>query len=213
MSNADSSDHAPGTVTLDDIREKICIIRGRQVMLDFDLAEVYGYTTSAFNQQVQRNIDKFDEDFRFQLTRLELDELVKSQIVISRNPGLFQGQSGGSRKLPYAFTEQGIYMLMTVLRGELATRQSKALIRLFKQMKDCLLDTRMLPGFSGALSLAAQTSANTRNIIEIGSRVAETQDTLARSMTGSSCWTTGWKPKGSSFAVHRRKTPAKERRS
>ena len=63
------------------IRDKIYEIRGTNVMLDFELAEIYGYTTKAFNQQVKRNIEKFPEDFRFQITREELDVLVRSQIT------------------------------------------------------------------------------------------------------------------------------------
>ena len=111
------------------LKDKIYTIRGQQVMLDFDLAEIYGYTTSAFNQQVARNNEKFEgEDFMFRLTRSELDSFVKSHFVISRNETFYKGQGGGTRKLPYAFTEQGVYMLMTVLRGELAVKQSRALI-------------------------------------------------------------------------------------
>ena len=98
------------------IRDKIYIIRGVQVMLDFELAEIYGFNTSAFNQQVKRNEERFDDDFRFQLTRDEVEELSKSQIVTSIQT---KGVKGGRAKLPWAFTESGIYMLMTVLRGDL----------------------------------------------------------------------------------------------
>ena len=125
------------------LRDKIHVIRGQQVMLDFDLAEIYGYTTKAFNQQVRNNADRFDDDFRFQLTREEVDDLVRSKYLTSPN-SIFQGQTGGTRYLPYDFTEQGIYMLMTVLRGKLAVEQSKALIRLFKQMKDYIAENRQL---------------------------------------------------------------------
>ena len=90
-------------------------------MLDFELAEIYGYSTKRFNEQVKNNAGKFDEDFLFQLTRDEW-EILSSKNSTSRSE---QG-SGGRRYLPYAFTEQGIYMLMTVLKGELATKQSKA---------------------------------------------------------------------------------------
>ena len=90
-------------------------------MLDFELAEIYGYSTKRFNEQVKNNAGKFDEDFLFQLTRDEW-EILRSKNSTSR---LEQG-SGGRRYLPYAFTEQGIYMLMTVLKGELATKQRKA---------------------------------------------------------------------------------------
>lgn len=114
----------------DDLRSKIYTIRGVQVMLDFDLAEIYGYDTKRFNEQVKNNKERFDEDFRFQLTKEEFDNLR------SKNSTAKTKMTSKSRSLPYAFTEQGIYMLMTVLRGDLATAQSKALIRIFKQMKD-----------------------------------------------------------------------------
>ena len=112
------------------IKSKIYIVRGQKVMLDFDLAELYGYETRSFNQQVKRNIEKFPDDFMFQLTKDGLGKIMMSQFVIS--------SWGGIRKLPYAFTEQGIYMLMTILKGELATKQSIAIIRLFKAMKDLM---------------------------------------------------------------------------
>ena len=156
-------------VLVDDkyLKDKIYIIRGQKVILDRDLAEIYGYTTKVFNRQVQRNIEKFEgDDFMFQLTRGEIDNLVRSQIVTSPNIPIFKeyyegdsvrcqigtspnntyfkGQDGGTRYLPYAFTEQGIYMLMTVLKGPLAIKQSRALIRLFKSMKDFLIENRGL---------------------------------------------------------------------
>ena len=117
------------------IKDKIYNIRGQQVMLDFDLAEIYGYSTKVFNQQVKRNIEKFENDFMFQLTQQEITNL-RSQNVTS--------SWGGTRYLPYAFTEQGIYMLMTVLKGEIATSQSKALIRIFKKMKDYIISNNYL---------------------------------------------------------------------
>ena len=87
------------------IQSKIYIVRGQKVMLDFELAEIYGYTTKRFNEQVKNNIERFDEDFRFQLLKEEFDNL----------RSIFSTSSwGGTRYLPYAFTEQGIYMLMTV---------------------------------------------------------------------------------------------------
>ena len=107
---------------MESLRDKIYTIRGQKVMLDYDLAGIYGYTTSAFNQQVKNNIEKFEKDFMFQLAREEIDYLVISKKLISRKDNLLKGQNGGSRHLPYAFTEQGIYMLMTVLKGELAIR-------------------------------------------------------------------------------------------
>ena len=115
----------------DKIESKIYIIRGQKVMLDSDLAEIYGYTTKAFNQQVKNNIEKFDEDFMFKLNESELKKILRSKKLTS--------SWGGNRYSPYVFTEQGIYMLMTVLKGNLATKQSKALIRIFKEMKDYII--------------------------------------------------------------------------
>ena len=153
--------------TESDLRSKIYIIRGKQVMLDFDLAEIYGYSVKAFNQQVKNNIEKFDEDFRFQLTWEEMLEISKC----SRSKFLTLNEKGtrGSniKYLPYAFTEQGIYMLMTVLRGELAIKQSKILIRLFKAMKDYIIERENLIGYDDVAKLAIQTSQNTKDIAEI----------------------------------------------
>ena len=95
-------------------------------MLDYDLAEIYEYTTKRFNEQVKNNKSKFPEDFRFQLTKEEW-EILRSEKSTS--------SWGGKRYVPHAFTEEGVYMLMTVLKGEMATKQSIALIRLFKRMK------------------------------------------------------------------------------
>ena len=140
------------------IEEKIYFIRNKKVMLDFDLAEIYGYTTKRFNEQVQRNIEKFDDDFMFKLTQDEFLNL-RSQFATS--------SWGGKRYLPYAFTEEGIYMLMTVLKGELATKQSKALIRIFKGMKDYIINTKNLLSYDNIMNLALQTNKNTNDINEI----------------------------------------------
>ena len=88
------------------LRDKIYIIRGRQVMLDLDLAEIYGYSVSAFNQQVKRNGDRFPEDFMFKLSPDELPESLKSQNVILNESGNRRGMH--IKKMPIAFTEQGI---------------------------------------------------------------------------------------------------------
>ena len=121
-------------MTVDNIRNKVYTIRGQQVMLDTDLAEIYGYEVKRLNEQVKRNIARFPDDFMFQLSMEEVD-FVKSQFATSRNSKLFTGQDGGRRKLPYAFTEQGIYMLATVLKGELAEQQSIFIMRTFREMR------------------------------------------------------------------------------
>ena len=112
------------------IRSKIHVIRGQQVMLDFDLAQIYGYETKNFNRQVKNNIERFDSDFMFQLSNDEITELSRCKIFT-----LNKGRGSNIKYAPYAFTEQGIYMLMTVLKGTLAVTQSKMLIRTFKEMK------------------------------------------------------------------------------
>ena len=112
------------------IRSKIHVIRGQQVMLDFDLAQIYGYETKNFNRQVKNNIERFDSDFMFQLSDTEVEELSKCKIFT-----LNKGRGSNIKYAPYAFTEQGIYMLMTVLKGDIAVTQSKILIRTFKEMK------------------------------------------------------------------------------
>ena len=121
-------------MVMDSICNRVYTIRGQQVMLDYDLAEIYGYEVKRLNEQVKRNIARFPEDFMFRLKEDEL-EIVKSQIATSRNNNFFAGQDGGRRKLPYAFTEQGIYMLATVLRGELAEQQSIFIMRAFREMR------------------------------------------------------------------------------
>ena len=112
------------------IRSKILVIRGQQVILDFDLAQIYGYETKNFNRQVKNNIERFDSDFMFQLSDMEVEELSRCKIFT-----LNKGRGSNIKYAPYAFTEQGIYMLMTVLKGDLAVTQSKMLIRTFKEMK------------------------------------------------------------------------------
>lgn len=140
-------------------------------MLDADLAEFYGYSTGAFNQQVRNNIEKFDDDFRFQITQTEFAGLI-SKFLISN--------WGGVRKMPFAFTEQGIYMLMTVLKGEQATTQSKALIRLFKQMKDYIAAENAPNISAGMAALATQTRQNTRDIAEIATDVRTLSNKVER---------------------------------
>lgn len=141
------------------ITSKIYIIRGRKVMLDFELAEIYGYETKNFNRQVKNNNDKFDEDFMFQLSKEEYKEILRCKN--------FTSSWGGTRHLPYAFTEQGIYMLMTVLKGEIAVKQSKTLIRLFKNMKDYLIENNNLLTQKDYLNLFKLINNNSDRITEL----------------------------------------------
>ena len=150
------------------IKSKIYYIRNQKVMLDFELAEIYGYTTTRFNEQVRNNAEKFDDDFMLQLNVEEMLELSRCKN--------FTSSWGGSRYLSNAFTEQGIYMLMTVLRGELAIRQSRALIRTFKQMKDFIIENQDFIGSKELVQIAIQTNQNTNDIAEIKSQMATKED-------------------------------------
>ena len=116
------------------LKNKIYVIRGLQVMLDYDLAEIYGYEVKRLNEQVKRNIIRFPEDFMFQLKNDEIPlECLKSQIATLNENGNKRGLH--IKKLPYVFTEQGIYMLATVLRGELAEQQSIFIMRAFREIR------------------------------------------------------------------------------
>lgn len=114
-------------ISVDNIRNRVYVIRGQQVMLDQDLAEIYGYEVKYLNRQVKRNINRFPEDFMFQLTDDEMENLWCQNGTANTN--------NMSRTMPYAFTEQGIYMLATVLRGELAEQQSIFIMRTFREMR------------------------------------------------------------------------------
>ena len=163
-------------IIIDDklLKDKIYLIRGVQVMLDSDLAEIYGYTTKRLNEQVKNNIEKFDEeDLMFQLTKEEKD-ITNNINLRSKFSTLEQGKY--SKYLPYAFTEQGVYMLMTVLKGELATKQSKALVRLFKQMKDYIVDNQQMINQRDFLRFSLQTAENAQNMIEFRNKLTEIDD-------------------------------------
>lgn len=151
------------------LMSKIYIIRGVQVMLDADLAEIYGYSTGRFNEQVKNNIERFDEDFRFQLTENEYRNLISKFSTSSW---------GGTRKLPYAFTELGIYSLMMVLKGDLAVKQSKKLIRLFKKLKDFAIQIQNVLPSTELQVLAIQTQNNAEDIRQIKQQMV-TRDELS----------------------------------
>ena len=140
----------------ENIKDKMHTIRNKKVMLDSDLAEIYGYTIKTFNQQVKNNIEKFDEDFMFQLSDNEYS-ILRSKFLTS--------SWGGRRYNPYAFTEQGIYMLMTVLKGDLAVQQSKKLIRIFKKMKDFILENNnRYVEYKDFSKLSEQVNENTQKL-------------------------------------------------
>ena len=160
------------------IRDKIYEVRGVKVMLDFELAEIYGYETKNFNRQVKNNAAKFEgDDFMFRLTRDEIEHLSRCKNFTTIQT---KGVKGGSPYLPYAFTEQGIYMLMTVLRGELATRQSRALVKAFKSMKDYIIENQGMIGRQEYLRLSMQVSESIRD----GMQMRRDLDNLTGDMKG-----------------------------
>ena len=113
------------------IQSKIFEIRGLKDMLDFDISELYEVETRVLNQAVKRNVIRFPEDFMFQLTNTEFDNLI-SQSVTSR--------WGGTRKLPYAFTEHGVTMLASVLRSEKAIEFNIQIVRAFIALRQYALE-------------------------------------------------------------------------
>ena len=119
-------------VAVDSIESLIKVIRGQQVMLDKDLATLYGVETRTLNQAVKRNIQRFPADFRFQLT---MEECSKSQIVT-----LNAGRGQNIKKLPYAFTEQGVAMLSSVLRSQTAIDVNIRIMRAFVSMRHFMVN-------------------------------------------------------------------------
>ena len=125
-------------IAVTSIENKIYMIRGQQVMIDRDIAVLYGVETRRLNEQVKRNAERFPEEFCFQLTREEL-ESVMSQFATSPKNNMFTGQDGGTRKLPYAFTEQGVAMLSAVLKSETAVKMSIQIMKAFVAMRKFML--------------------------------------------------------------------------
>jgi len=127
-------------IKIENLQSKIYTIRDTQVMLDSDLAHLYGVETRVFNQAVKRNIKRFPENFRFQLTQEEYESILRSQIVIL-NETSNQNRRGKHRKyLPYVFTEQGISMLSTVLKSDIAIEVSIKIIEAFVSMRKFLIN-------------------------------------------------------------------------
>ena len=117
-------------VLVERIKDKIYLLRGKKVLMDRDLAQLYGVETRVLIQGFKRNIERFPSDFTFRLTQDEFDSL-RSQIVISKG-------KGGRRYLPYAFTEQGVAMLSSVLRSKRAIEVNIAIMRAFVKLREML---------------------------------------------------------------------------
>lgn len=121
----------PSIVPLENIQSQIIVLRGQRILLDRDLAALYGVPTKRLNEAVKRSAERFPADFRFQLTADELERL-KSQFATSK-PG-----RGGRRTLPWAFTEHGALMAATILNSSRAVRMSVVIIRAFVRLRQLL---------------------------------------------------------------------------
>ncbi len=166
---------------LENIENLIRVIRGKQVMLDRDLARLYGVEEArALNQAVQRNIERFPEDFMFQLTKEEFENL-KSQIVISSENEILKSQNvisswGGIRKWPYVFTENGVAMLSSVLRSQQAISINIHIMRAFNAMRHFIgsqaqVFQRLEVVERNQLALTTQVAENNKKLEEVFRRL------------------------------------------
>lgn len=118
-------------IPIEQIERLIFHIRGQKVMLDAALARIYGVTTTRLNQQVKRNLDRFPEDFMFQLTKEDFDRLILQNATSKKG-------RGGRRKIPFVFTEHGAIMLASVLNSPVAVRASLQVVRAFVRLREML---------------------------------------------------------------------------
>jgi len=135
MTEQNNKTDSHSIVPLERIQQCIYLIRGHKVLLDTDLAKLYGVQTKVLLQAVKRNMERFPADFMFQLTANEF-EILRSQIVTS--------SWGGRRYAPYAFTEQGVAMLSSVLRSNRAIAVNIAIMRTFVKLRQILADNSLL---------------------------------------------------------------------
>ena len=131
-----TTDIIPVVAEAKDIKNLIYVVRGQQVMLDSNLAMLYQVETKVFNQAVSRNVERFPKNFRFQLTKKEVNAL-RSQIATSNG-------RGGRRYRPYMFTEQGIAMLSGVLRSDVAVKVSIRIMNIFVEMRHFIASNAFL---------------------------------------------------------------------
>jgi hypothetical protein len=156
--------------TVTNITSAIRTVRGQKVLLDFDLAKIYGVETGALNRAVLRNRKRFPSDFMFQLTKAEFESL-RCQIGISNS-------RGGRRYMPYAFTEHGAIMAANVLNSPEAVRMSVFVVRAFVQMRDLLGSTKELAKQLASLEkkLTERLDGHEAAIIQVLRRVMDILD-------------------------------------
>jgi hypothetical protein len=162
------SNQTPARV--DKISSRIPTIRGKKVILDFDLAEIYDVPTKALNQAVKRNLLRFPDDFIFQLTAKEIEDLMRSQFVTAYKRNV--------RFLPHAFTENGAIMAANVLNSPEAVRMSVFVVRAFVKMRELLGGTKELAKQLAALEkkLTARLDGHEIAIVDVLRRVMEILD-------------------------------------
>lgn len=150
------------------IQNKIYLIRRQKIMLDKDLAEMYGVTTGNLNKAVKRNIKRFPEDFMFQLEKEEYNNLI-FQIGISKDNNKIHG---GTRKMPYAFTEQGVAMLSGVLNSDRAINVNIKIFRIFSKMHQMIMNhqetmVKLIKIEKQILKIDRRTELNEKDIFDI----------------------------------------------
>ena len=163
------------------IEKKIFLIRNQKIMIDRDIAELYGVETGRLNEQVKRNIKRFPEDFMFQLTTEEFENW-KSQIAISNSEKM------GLRRKPYAFTENGVAMLSSVLSSDRAIDVNIQIMRTFTRLKSIALENKDLKMLIGKIERRLDTHAthivdnkeNIRKIIKTLNKLLTTNDKTIR---------------------------------
>ncbi|MBN1268444.1 MAG: ORF6N domain-containing protein [Kiritimatiellae bacterium] len=169
---------SPARYDADDLRDRILTLRGQKVILDADLAAIYGVATKVLNQAVKRNAEKFPADFAFQLTAQEVREMWSQSVTTyegaRRLPAAAKSQRYRSPKYrPYAFTEHGAIMAATVLNSRRAVQMSVFVVRAFVRMRAALTDTRELARKLAALEREVKARLDTHDaaIVDVLSRI------------------------------------------
>ena len=152
-----------GLVTPESVERAIIVLRGRRVILDSELATLYGVTVSVFNQAVKRNMERFPADFAFQLTREEYESL-RSQIVI-----LKAGRGAHRKYLPYVFTEHGAVMAASILNSPKAVEMSVEVVRAFIRLRQILASNRHLAARVDDLErkMSQSNATHSKNIVSL----------------------------------------------
>ncbi len=168
-------------IPIEVIEKKIFLIRNQKVMIDRDIAELYGVETRRLNEQIKRNIKRFPEDFMFQLTGEEFENW-KSQIAMSKSEKM------GLRRKPYAFTENGVAMLSSVLSSDRAIEVNIQIIRTFTRLKTMALTNSELKVLIGKIERRSDSytthivdnKENIKKIIKTLNKLLTTKDTKSR---------------------------------